>query len=139
MKNYIPLLSACALLAFSSNASADDLDRLAGKWSTRRTNEQGQTSTQVIEITKNKLKFKIVRDGETRFAASGEIKVEKCGPFSVMKLTSLKAGGTETDLESVDDEYTFVYQLRDDNSFTLAVGLDKERDQKPSLDVYKKE
>ena len=54
-----------------------------------------------------------------------------------MKVTDIKGGASEADLSPVDDDRTLVYQLGYD-SWTVASNFDKERDQAPSLDVYKK-
>lgn len=127
-----------ALLLAASSAFAGDLEMLAGKWSVKKTNDQGQSYTQTIEIKKNKMTFTMAgADGQVRLFATGDIKLEKLGPFSVMKITNLEAGQSASDLKSVDDDRTLIYQISDD-SWTAATNFDKEREEKPSLDVYKK-
>ncbi len=139
MKRTSTFFLGLALAGFVSNSAfADDLEKLAGKWSANKTNPEGRKYTQTIEITKNKLTFKIVgEDQAVRLYAEGTVKVEKLGPFSVMKVTDIKGGASESDLSPVDDDRTLVYQLGYD-SWTVASNFDKERDQAPSLDVYKK-
>ena len=131
-------LGVVALSVVASSALADDLEKLAGKWSVKKTNNEGQAITQTIEIKKDKLIFRVVgSDGETHLYATGDIKLEKLGPFNVMKVTNLKGGPSESELNPVDDDRTLIYQLGD-NTWTVASNFDKEREQKPSVDVYKK-
>ncbi len=133
------LLAAFAgLLATSSLAQADDLEKIAGKWTVNRTNEQGQAFTQTIEIKKDKLTFKVTGgDGATRLFAAGDIKLEKCGVFNVMKVTNLKAGESESETSPIEDDRTLIYQIGY-NTWTLASNFDKEREEDPRIDVYKK-
>jgi len=58
-----PILAGLLLAAFlcsSSSSSADDLTSLSGKWSIKKTNDQGQSFTQTIEIKKDKFVFQII-------------------------------------------------------------------------------
>lgn len=139
MKSTSTFLFGLALAGLTSTAAfADDLERLAGKWSVSKTNSEGRKYSQTIEITKNKLTFKVVgEDQAVRLYAEGTVKIEKLGPFSVMKVTDIKGGSSESDLTPVDDDRTLVYQLGYD-TWTVASNFDKERDQPPSLDVYRK-
>ena len=135
MKRILALVVTLVFLA--SGAIADDLAKLEGKWTTKKTRPDGQVVTQVIEIKKDKFTFKMLRaSDDLAFFAEGKLKTEVLGPFSVVKMTDIKAGRTEADTQSVDDDRVSVYQLGED-TWTLASNLDKERDiQKPSLDVY---
>ena len=127
-----------SLLLAVSSAVADDLETLAGKWTVNKTNDQGLAYTQTIEIKKNKMTLSIAAaDGQVRLYATGDIKLEKLGAFSMMKITNLEAGASASDLKPVDDDRSLVYQLSDD-TWTVASNFDKERQQKPALDVYKK-
>lgn len=127
-----------ALLLAASSAVAGDLESLAGKWSVNKTNEQGQAYTQTVEIKKNKLTFWIAGgDGQIRFYATGDIKLEKLGAFSAMKITNLEAGPSASELKPADEDRSLIYQLGDD-TWTVASNFDQEREQKPVLDVYKK-
>lgn len=131
-------LLTTALLAHAS-LLADDLERLAGKWVVTKTTDEGQKYSQVIEIKKDKLTFKILdQDQSVRLYAEGTIKLEKLGPFNVMKVTDIKGGSNENDLSPVDDDRTLIYQLGYD-TWTIASNFDKQRDQKPSVDVYKRQ
>jgi uncharacterized protein (TIGR03067 family) len=130
--------AACGLLLFASGALADDLEKLAGKWSVNKTNDQGQAYTQSIEIKKDKFTFRIMRsDGTLRLYATGDVKLDKLGPFNVMKLTNIKAGQSESDTGPLDDDRALIYQL-EENSWTVASNFDKERNQKPAVDVYRR-
>jgi hypothetical protein len=130
--------SLLSLLLATSTAFAGDLETLAGKWTVKKTDEEGQAITQTVEIKKNKLTFTISRaDGKISLYATGDIKLEKLGPFNVMKVTNLEAGTSASDLSSENDDRSVIYQLGED-TWTVAMNFDKERDEKPALDVYKK-
>jgi len=127
-----------AMMLAVSSALAGDLETLAGKWSVNKTNDQGQAYTQTIEFKKNKMTFWISgTDGQIRFYATGDIKLENLGPFNAMKITNLEAGPSASELKPVDDDRSVIYQLGDD-TWTIASNFDKEREQKPVLDVYRK-
>ena len=125
-------------LLFALSALADDLAKLEGKWTVKKTND-GQSFTQTIEIKKDTFKFKIVRGtDEVAIYAEGKLKLEKSGPFSVVKFVEIKAGSSESDISPIDDDHVSIYVLGDD-TWTVAANFDKERDnQKPSLDAYVK-
>ncbi|HVV71972.1 MAG TPA: hypothetical protein VHI52_10810 [Verrucomicrobiae bacterium] len=135
------LLSTVILgtLFLGLSALADDLGSLAGKWSVKKTNDEGQTFTQTIEIKKDKFVFQIVgSDDNVRLHAEGDVKLEKMGPFSSAKFYHIRGGQSESDMQDVDDEYVSIYTL-DGDTWTMATGFDKDRErQKPSLDIYKR-
>lgn len=114
----------------------DDSAGLAGKWSVKRVNNEGQNVTQTIEVKKDKFVFEILSsDDSVVLHAEGDLKLEKQGPFSVARFVNIRAG-SPSDLQDLDDVYTSIYTL-DDDAWTMASGFDKQRDgQKPSLDVY---
>lgn len=136
MKRLLTLATITTL--FALNALADDLAKLEGKWSVKKTKD-GQSFTQTIEIAKGTFKFKILRGtDEVAIYAEGRLKLEKSGPFNVVKFVDIKAGGSESDISAIDDDHVSIYVLSDD-TWTVAANFDKERDdQKPSLDVYVK-
>lgn len=135
------LLSSVTLgtLLLGITALGDDLSSLAGKWSVKKTNDEGQAYTQTMEIKKDKFVFEIVGpDGNARLHAEGDVKLEKLGPFSSAKFFHIRGGQSESDMQDVDDEYVSIYTL-DGDTWTMATGFDKDRErQKPSLDIYKK-
>jgi hypothetical protein len=129
------ILSICVgVLFLQSAALADDLETLAGKWSVKKTNDQGQNITQTIEVKKNKFVFEILSsDDSVVLHAEGDLKLEKAGPFNAARFFNIRAGSS---LEEVDDVYVSVYAL-DGDSWTMASNFDKQRDgQKPGVDVY---
>ena len=140
-KQIVSIVSVLGLaVAFSSPAFAEDLSMLAGKWSVQKTNEDGQRFSQEIEIKKDKFTFKVIgADGETRLYAEGDVKVDKAGPFKTVVFSNIKAGQSASDADPIDDTYTSIYKLGEDDTFLLVTNFDKDRDgQKPSLDVYHK-
>ncbi len=138
-KQIVSILSILGLVTlFAPAAGADDLATLSGKWTVQKTNEEGQRYTQQIEIKKDKFTFRIASaDDETRLYAEGDVKLEKAGPFKSIVFFNIKGGGSKTELEPVDDTYTSIYTM-DDGAWMLVTNFDKEREQKPSLDVYRK-
>lgn len=125
-------------LAFAATtlcAWADDLDALQGKWSVKKTGDQGPY-TQQIEFKKNKFIFKIITGDQTVFLATGEVELKKTGSFNSARFFAIKAGRTESELEGVDDERNSIYLLGD-GVFYLASNFDKARDnEKPGADAY---
>jgi hypothetical protein len=64
--------------------------------------------------------------------------LEKLGPFNSIRFFHIRAGGSASSLEDVDDEYVSVYVL-DDDRWMMASNFDKQRDQqKPSADNYRR-
>ncbi|HEY3855593.1 MAG TPA: hypothetical protein VGO67_14475 [Verrucomicrobiae bacterium] len=125
-------------LLVGSSAFAGDLEDLAGKWSVKKTNDQGQKYTQSIEVKKDKFTFKIIdADDKVVLIAKGDVKIEKLGPFKSIKFSNIQAGSKTDELEAVDDDRVCVYTLSG-NSFSLASNFDKERDAGPALDLYTK-
>jgi hypothetical protein len=131
-----------AMAIFSSTytaAAADDLVALAGKWSVKKTNDQGDKYSQTLEIKKDKFVFQILGgDDQVTLRAEGDIKLEKLGPFNAIRFFHIRAGGSASSLDDVEDEYVSVYVLDGDN-WTLASNFDKQREQqKPSADSYRR-
>jgi len=114
--NTLPVSLAIAATLISFVASgADDLDALAGKWSVKKVNAQGQDYTQTIAIKKDKFTFQIL-GAEDRVAlhAEGELKLDKLGPFNAAHFVNIRAGGSASDLQDVDDQYVSIYRLEGD-------------------------
>ena len=125
-------------LLISSPVFASDLEDLAGKWSVKKTNDQGQKFTQTIEVKKDKFTFKITdADDKLVLIAKGDLKIEKLGPFKSIKFSNIQAGSKADELDAVDDDRVCVYTLSG-NTFSLASNFDKERDAGPALDLYSK-
>jgi hypothetical protein len=126
------LMSGVAALA------ADDLSALSGKWSTKKTNDQG-SFTQTIEIKKDKFVFQIIGgDDNVVIYAEGDLKLDKLGPFTSAKFFHIRGGPSAGNTTEVDDEYISVYVL-DEDTWTLSTNFDKQREnQKPGVDVYKR-
>ena len=138
MKRFLTLTLIALTMIPAVPTRAGDLEDLAGKWSVKKTNNQGQPFTQSIEVKKDKFIFQLQGDdGSVMLYAEGDLKLEKQGPFKSVKFTNIKAGLSATDTQSTDAEYQSVYMITDDG-WTVASNFDKEREQKPSLDVYKK-
>jgi len=125
-----------ALISLASTLQADDAERLSGKWSTKKVNDQGDSYTQTVEIKKDKFIFQILgADNNVVIYAEGDFKAEKLGPFNSARFFHVRGGQSSADLQDVDDEYTSIYVL-DGDTWMLTSNFDKDRNQKPSLDVY---
>ena len=137
MKKILTALALSIALA-SISTLADDLDQFQGKWSVKKTGDQG-AYTQFLEFTKNKWKFKIVGDDKSVvLVAEGTIEIKEAGGVKVAKLGNIRGGSSESDLNDTGDDRTAVYTFRD-GKMILATNFDKERDnEKPTLDVYSK-
>jgi len=135
------LLSLICLTAFTwaMSASADDLQALAGKWSVKKMNDQGQSIIQTIEIKNDKFIFEVLTpDDSVRIHAEGDFSLEKLGPFRAARFSHIRGGSSASNMDDVDDVYVSVYRL-DDDAWTMAANFDKDRDgQKPSTDVYRR-
>ena len=123
----------------STAADAVSDDRLQGKWEVSKTNDEGQKYKQIVEIRGDELHFTIVgEDGQTYIRAVGDLALEKAHDLHIMKVSNIKAGGPEGDLEPVNDDRVMVYQIGY-NTLTLISNMEKQRDnQEPTLDVYRK-
>jgi hypothetical protein len=129
---------AAALLSYPVLAM-DDLEGLAGQWSVKKVNEQGQDYTQTITVKKDKFVFRILgAEGRVVLYAEGDVKLDKLGPFSAAHFLNIRAGSSASDLQDVDDEYVSIYRLEGD-VWTMASSFDKERgQQKPGVDIYRR-
>src|SRR5436190_6409005 len=137
----LPLLRLfiAVLLTASSALAADDLQALTGKWSVKKTNEQGEKFTETIEVKNDKFIFQILggEDQVTLYAA-GDLKLERFGPFNSVRFLHIRAGSSSSNLQDVDDEYVSIYVI-DGDTWTMAANFDKQRDQqKPSADIYRR-
>lgn len=137
LKSCLALTLFCLTLA-ATTSRADEWDKFNGKWTAKKSGDEGRSWTQVIEINKGKFKFRILStSGETRLYAEGDVKLEKHGPFNALKFHNMKAGESVDSIESVDEERTVIYQLGYD-TLTVAADFDKERETPPSADKYTK-
>src|ERR1041384_1754767 len=120
----LALTLACALALGSAPALlADDAEALVGKWSAKKTNEQGQSFSQTMEIKKGKFVFEIHdTDNQVVIHAEGDLKLEKLGPFNSTRFIHIRGGSSASDLSDLDDEYTGVYTLDGDRSEERRVG-----------------
>jgi hypothetical protein len=138
MKASLVYFTAAASLFFTSSLVAAAADMLAGKWSVKKVNDEGQKYTQTVEIKQDKFLFQIAgEDDQVFFVAKGDFKLENLGPFKAARFFHIKAGHSASNLEDSDEEYVSVYRLAED-TWMLASNFDKERQQKPALDVYQR-
>jgi len=136
-KSALALAFVC-LAVTATTTRADEWDKFNGKWTTKKSNDEGRSWTQVIEIDKGKFKFRILSSsGDVRLYAEGDVKLEKHGPFSALKFYNIKGGESADSLEAVDDDRIVIYQMGYD-TLTIAENFDKERENAPSVDKYTK-
>src|SRR5689334_5315865 len=127
MKKYL-LATVVAGLLTATATHAQSFSDIQGKWEMKKKTTRFGDATQVIEFKDQKFTYKVVsKDGETILFAKGKAKVEKLGPFNVVKLTDIEGGRSETDLQAVDDERTIVYTVGE-NSLNFAMNFDRARE-----------
>ena len=115
-------------MAATTNTLGQSLTDLQGKWEMKKKTTRFGEATQTIEFKDQKFTYKVVsKDGDTLLFAKGKAKVEKLGPFNVVKLTDIEGGRAETDLQAVDDERTIVYSTGE-NSLNFAMNFDRNRE-----------
>jgi hypothetical protein len=138
MKWLLLVIALIVTVASVGSIGADEAQRLAGKWSVKKVNEQGQNFTQTIEVKQDKFVFEILTpEGDPALHAEGDLKLEKLGPFDSARFSHIRAGRSSSDLNDVDDEYTCIYTL-DSDTWIMASNFDRDRGQKPSLDAYQR-
>jgi len=128
---------ATANLPSIAAENSSGLEPLQGTWSVTKTNAEGHRYSQFMEITKDRLIFRLNgEDDQLRFYAKGTLKADKSGAFDILTISDMKGGRSAEDLESVDGNRALVFALRE-GKLILASNLDKEREnEKPSLDSY---
>ncbi len=127
MKKYLLATVVAGFLAATAT-HAQSFSDIQGKWEMKKKTTRFGDATQVIEFKDQKFTYKVVsKDGETILFAKGKAKVEKVGPFNVVKLTDIEGGRSETDLQSVDDERSIVY-VTAENSLIIAQNFDRNRE-----------
>jgi uncharacterized protein (TIGR03067 family) len=138
MKRLLTFLFVAALFAAHTTLAADDLQALTGKWSVKKTNDQGQVFTQTIEVNKDKFVFEIRAADALVLHGEGNFKLEKLGTFNCARFSSIRASRTVAEMRDVEDDYVSIYTL-DGDTWTMAASFDKQREgQKPSLDIYQR-
>lgn len=141
MQKFPRLLAALLLITGlnSTSLSANDLAALAGKWSLKRKLDDGQTVTQQLVFKADKVSFRMMTEGgSTLLYAEATARVTTAGGISVLSLTNLRAGQSDTELQSIDEQYSAPFRVSG-NVCYLASGLDREREEGPRVDVYRKE
>ena len=132
------LVLSCALWNTARAADDAELAKMQGKWEVKKTNNDGQKVKQTIEIKKDKLLFKILSEaGDTILVATADIKIQKFGAFTAFTTTKTKYGQSEDALDATDEERSYIYQISP-STFTIVVNIDQEREEPPTLEVYKK-
>lgn len=126
-------LTLCAILP----ARADDLSALAGKWVTTRTDDQGRSAKQVLEIKAAKFTFKIMREEQLLLYAEGEVKVGTAEALKTVRFHNIRGGRSADDLQPVDDERSGIYLLSGGELF-MAMNFDRERSEPPMVTKYVK-
>jgi hypothetical protein len=140
MKRIVVTLIALTLLGFagSSAARAQSFSEVAGKWSLTKKNSWGDT-LQKLELKDDKFSYKESdQSGATLLVARGDAKVDRLGPFKIMRLTNIEGGYSEGLLEPVNDDRVIIY-TKGWNTLTVALNFDAYRDgEEARADIYKK-
>jgi hypothetical protein len=130
MKKYLCVSALLGLLALAAttNAFGQSFADLQGKWTMKKASSRFGDATQTVEFKDQKFTYKVVsKEGDTILFAKGKAKVEKLGPFNVVKLTDIQGGGTEADVLPIDDDRTIAY-MTGAGTLTVALNFDRKRD-----------
>jgi hypothetical protein len=140
MKHTVVILIATALVTFlgSASACAQSFTEVAGKWSLTKKTSWGDV-TQKLELKDDKFSYRETdEDGAALLVARGNVKVERLGPFKVLRLTGIEGGYSDGALEPTYDDRVILY-VKGWNTLTLALNFDAYRDgEEAKADVYKK-
>jgi len=140
MKRSVITLIVATLVSFLGSVTicAQSFSDVAGKWSLTKKTGWGDV-TQKLELSDNKFAYKETDEqGAVLLVARGDVKVERLGPFKVMRLTNIEGGYSDGLLEPVNDDRVILY-VKGWNTLTLALNFDAYRDgEDAKADVYKK-
>jgi hypothetical protein len=140
MKKYLfTTILAGALTLAAGSALGQSFSDIQGKWTLQKKTDRFGDATQTVEFKDNAFTYKVTsKEGDTLLYAKGKAKVEKLGPFNVVKLTDIEGGNSESNLQSVDDDRTIIYSTGW-NTLTVAVNFDRSRDgEDTTADTYNK-
>jgi hypothetical protein len=128
------LLGTQALLGQTATNS-----ELQGKWTLKKNSDRWGDVTQTVEFKEDAFTYRVQsKQGDTLLFAKGKVKVEKLGPFKVMKLTDIEGGYSESNLEATNDDRSLVF-IKGWNTLTLALNFDRDRDgEQAEADTYTK-
>src|SRR5258708_27356235 len=105
---------ATANLPSIAAENSSGLEPLQGTWSVTKTNAEGHRYSQFMEITKDRLIFRLNgEDAQLRFYAKGTLKADKAGTFDILTISDMKGGRPAEDLESVNGKRATGYGLWD--------------------------
>ena len=135
----LPLLFAAATVATAAEISPA-LKNLQGRWNGERVNSEGRHNKATIEIKDDKMEYRAFNnDGELRFVAKGNLKIEKAGDLRALLISDIRAGRDADNLEPTDDDRTSVFSVREGKLY-LASGFDKARDnERPRVEEFTKD
>ncbi len=140
MKKYLfTTILAGALALAAGSALGQSFSDIQGKWTLNKKTDRFGDATQTVEFKDNAFTYKVTsKEGDTLLYAKGKAKVEKLGPFNVVKLTDIEGGNSDSNLQSVDDDRTIIYSTGW-NTLTVAVNFDRSRDgEDVAADTYNK-
>jgi hypothetical protein len=120
----------------AADSAANELD---GKWTLKRKSDDGAEVTHSLEFKGDQFTFKILnKEGSPVFFAKGKVATEKAGPLKIVRLSKIQWGSSESELESSDDERTYVYTMRY-GTLIFASNFDKDRDnEEAKIEIYTK-
>jgi len=133
------VLLGIALIMPELSAAEPGTNELEGKWMSKRKGDDGNEVVLLLEFKRDQFTFRMQDvDAKLLFFAKGKAAQEKAGSLKTLRLSKIEGGTSESDLQSVDDERSFVYALRY-GSLLLASNFDKERDnEEPKVETYTK-
>jgi hypothetical protein len=87
------------------------LAELQGTWSRETPGVNGQACKKVIEVARGKLAMSMVgQDGAARVVCQGDVRLERLGPFKILKVLGPQSGISVPSAERTDPE-TWIYRI----------------------------
>ena len=104
-------------------------------WSTAGVN--GESCKKVIEVARDKLALSVVGlDGQAHVVCRGEVRLEKLGPFKILKVLDSQAGGSVVSAVRSELPETWIYRIAGVR-LVLASNLDASADgQESRIETY---
>lgn len=133
------MIVAALALGGLTSLSAQALSDLHGKWTLKKKSDAWGDVTQTVEFKGDQFTYRVQdKDGRPVLSAQGKVKVERLGPFKVMRLSDIQGGYSEGQLEPTNDDRAIIYSLGW-NTLNVALNFDQERDgERVEADSYTK-
>lgn len=133
----LALITLVTVTLAGANLLAQSLSEIQGKWTSKKNTERNGDVVQFLTVKDGTFSYKMQsKTGETLLRAKGTVKVEKLGPFNVLKLSDIEGAYGEDTLQATNDDRAIIY-MKGWNTLTLALNFDSVREgEKTESDTY---